>query len=51
LTAAHILSDISARHQEHFNCIYSFWYYPRMLLPGSVMDELERQLAGVTDEL
>jgi len=51
LTAVHILNDIFAHHQEHLNCIYSFWYYSRMWLPAGVMDELERQLAGVMDEL
>ena len=30
LTALHVSSDIFAHHQEHHNCIYSFWYYPRM---------------------
>ena len=30
LTAVHVSSDIFAHHQEHLNCIYSFWYYTRM---------------------
>jgi len=41
LTALHVSSDILAYHQEHLNCIYSFWYYSRMWLPAGVMDELE----------
>jgi hypothetical protein len=41
LTAVHVLSDIFTHHQEHINCIYSFWYYSRMSLPAGVMDELE----------
>ena len=43
LAALHVASDISAHHQEHLNCIYSFWYYTRMLLPVGIMGELERQ--------
>jgi len=23
------------------NCIYSFWYFPQILLPAGVMDEME----------
>jgi len=42
LTALHVSSDIFPHHQEHLNCIYSFWYYSRMSLPAGVMDELER---------
>jgi hypothetical protein len=41
LTALHVSGDIFAHHQEHYNCIYSFWYYSRMWLPAGVMDELE----------
>jgi hypothetical protein len=26
LTSLHVSSDIFAHHQEHLNCIYSFWY-------------------------
>jgi hypothetical protein len=33
LAALHVLSNIFAHHQEHLNCIYSFWYYMHMLLP------------------
>ena len=44
LTALHVSSDIFAHHQEHHNCIYSFWYYSRMWLLAGVMDELEFQL-------
>jgi len=41
LAALHVPSDIFAHHQEHLNCIYSFWYYTRMLLPVGIMGELE----------
>jgi hypothetical protein len=41
LTALHVSSDIFAHHQEHRNCICSFWYYSRMSLPAGVMDEME----------
>jgi hypothetical protein len=41
LTALHVSSDIFAHHQEHLNCICSFWYYSRMSWPAGVMDELE----------
>ena len=41
LTALHVSRDIFAHHQEHLNCIYSFWYYSRMSLPAGVMDGLE----------
>jgi hypothetical protein len=29
-TALHVSSDIFAHHQEHRNCIYSFWFHSRM---------------------
>jgi hypothetical protein len=38
-TALHVSSDIIAHHQEHLNCIYSFWYYSHMSLPAAVMAE------------
>jgi hypothetical protein len=41
LTALHVSSDIFVHHQEHLNCIYSFWYYSRMSLSAGVMGELE----------
>ena len=34
LIALHVSSDVFAHHQEHLNCIYSFWYYPRMSMPA-----------------
>jgi hypothetical protein len=40
LTALHFSSNTFAHHQEHFNCIYSFWYYSRLSLPVGIMDEL-----------
>jgi hypothetical protein len=40
LAALHVSGDIFAHHQEHFNCIYSFWFYTRMPLPAGVMEEL-----------
>jgi len=39
LTALHVSNDIFAHHQEHLNCIYSFWYYSRMSLPADVKVE------------
>ena len=39
LTALQVSSDIFAHHQEHLNCIYSFWYYSRMSLPVHVKVE------------
>jgi hypothetical protein len=27
LFALHVSNDIFDHHQEHLNCIYSFWYY------------------------
>jgi hypothetical protein len=41
LAALDVSGVIFANHQEHLNCIYSFWYYTRMLLPVGVMDGLE----------
>jgi len=41
LAALHVSRDIFAHHQEHRICIYSFWYYTRMLLPVGNMGELE----------
>jgi len=41
LAVVHISSDIFAHYQEHLNCIYSFWYYTRILLPVGIMGELE----------
>jgi len=29
LAALRVSSDIFAHHQEHLNCIYSFWFYSR----------------------
>jgi len=37
LTALHVSSDIFAHHQEHLNCIYSFWFYSRVWLSAAVM--------------
>jgi hypothetical protein len=50
LTALHVSSDIFAQHQEHLNCIYSFWYYSRMSLPAGVMDELELCIGSTVDK-
>jgi uncharacterized membrane protein len=41
LTALRVSSVIFPHHQEHLNCIYSFWYYTRMSLPAGVMDGLK----------
>jgi hypothetical protein len=44
LTALHVLSDIFVHHQEHLNCIYSFWYYSRVSLPGDELNlDISRQ--------
>jgi hypothetical protein len=43
LAPLHVSSDIFAYHQEHLNCIYSFWYYTHVLLPVGIMGELERE--------
>jgi hypothetical protein len=39
MTPLHVSSNIFAHHQEHLNCIYSFWYYSRMSLPADVKTE------------
>jgi hypothetical protein len=39
--AVHISNNIFAHHQDHVNCVYSFWYYTRMLLLVGIMGELE----------
>jgi len=39
LTALHVLSGIFAHHQEHLNCIYSFWFYSHLLLLAHVKAE------------
>jgi len=39
LAALHVSSYIFAHHQEHLNCIYSFWFYSRMSLSAAVMAE------------
>ena len=36
LAALRVSSDIFAHHQEHLNCIYSFWFYSRVSLSASV---------------
>jgi len=41
LAALHVSNNIFAHHQKHLNCIYSFWYYTRMLLPVGIIGELE----------
>jgi hypothetical protein len=46
LNARHFSSDLIAHHQEHLNCIYSFWHYSRMSLPAGVMDDLDMTPAG-----
>jgi hypothetical protein len=39
LTALHVSSDIFAHHQEHLNCMYSFWYYSHVSLSAGVEAE------------
>jgi hypothetical protein len=41
LAALHVSSDIFVHHQEHLNCIYSVWYYTRVLLPVGFKGELK----------
>jgi hypothetical protein len=41
LAALHVSSDIFAHHQEHLNCIYSFWNHTCESLPAGFMGELE----------
>ena len=48
MSALHVSSDIFAHHQEHPNCISSFWYYTYMFLPVGIMGELEFQLGVPT---
>jgi hypothetical protein len=37
-SALHVSSNIFTHHQEHLHCIYSFWYYSRVLLSAAVME-------------
>ena len=39
LTALHVSGDIFAHHQEHLNCMYSFWYYSHVSLTADIEDE------------
>jgi hypothetical protein len=41
VAALHVSSDIFAHHQEHLNCIYSFWYYTRESLPAGCKYSLD----------
>jgi hypothetical protein len=41
-SALHVSGDSFAHPQEHFNCIYSFWYNAPTLLATGNMDEVER---------
>ena len=53
LTALHVSSDIFAHHQEHLNCIYSFWFYSRMSLSAAVMachDSSRQRLTRIKPE-
>jgi hypothetical protein len=34
LTSLYVSSDIFTHHQEHPNCMYSFWYYSHVSLPA-----------------
>jgi hypothetical protein len=36
LTALHVSSDIFTHHQEHLNCMYSFWYYSHVSLLADI---------------
>ena len=46
LAALHVSSDIFTHHQEHLNCIYSFWYYTLVSLPTGCRGDF--QLAPAT---
>ena len=46
LTALHVSSDIFARHQEHLNCNYSFWFYSRASLSAAVMAQFPLSHVG-----
>ena len=35
--------DVFVHHREHLTVFTCFWYSPPMLLPGGVMDEMERE--------
>jgi len=37
LTVLHVSNDVTAHHQEHLNCSYSFWFYSRVSLSAAVM--------------
>ena len=39
LTAVRVSGDIFVHHQEHLNCIYSFWFYSLVSLSAGVMAE------------
>jgi hypothetical protein len=39
LAALHVSGDIFAHHQEHLNCLYSFWYYSHVSLLADVKTE------------
>jgi len=40
LTALHVSSNVFTHHQEHLNCICSFWYYSRMSLPSAAGNDI-----------
>ena len=42
LSALHVSSDIIAHHQEHLDCIYSFWFYSRAPLSAAVSSRQRR---------
>jgi hypothetical protein len=45
--AIHVSSDFFAHHQEHLNCIYSFWYYSVMSLPAAVSKHQLRKVTNI----
>jgi hypothetical protein len=50
LSALHVSSDIFAHHQEHLNCIYSFWFYSRVSSSAAVVDQTRQQFINTCDD-
>jgi len=50
LTALHVSNDIFAYHQEHLNCMYSFWYYSHVSLPAGIEAIQPRSQPATTHE-
>jgi hypothetical protein len=48
LSALHVSNDIFAHHQEHLNCIYSFWVYSRVSLSAAAADNTHNRQTSMT---